>query len=143
MRTVYPVLEKKGVRLIIVSAILITISLIVISILVNQRLFLLINMLLPIFIVIQRIRMSYIIDEEEGTFSIMNGKKVWRKVNLQEFSRMDIHRKKNGKIKKIVLRNSTNLFYQVEPHNRDLFISHIMRLVPGINSIERKATWHS
>lgn len=60
-----------------------------------------------------------------------------------EFSRMDIHRKKNGKIKKIVLRNSTNLFYQVEPHNRDLFISHIMRLVPGINSIERKATWHS
>ena len=77
------------------------------------------------------------------TFSIMFGKKEWRKVNLNEISKMEIHRRKNGKIKKINLRNSSNIFFTAEPARGDEFASQIRKLLLGINTEERKAKWYS
>jgi hypothetical protein len=56
---------------------------------------------------------------------------------------MEIHRRKNGKIKKINLRNSSNIFFTAEPARGDEFASQIRKLLPGINTEERKAKWYS
>jgi len=143
MQSKYPIFEKREAKRIIIISSLAVLSLLYLSIFLEWRFTIFFGMLAPIYTLVHKIRTSYIIDEEEMTFSIMFGKKEWRKVNLNEISKMEIHRKKNGKIKKINLRNSSNIFFTAEPARGDEFASEIKKLLPGINTEERKAKWYS
>ena len=143
MHSKYPIFEKREARRIIIISALAVLSLLYLSIFLEWRFTIFFGMLAPIYTLVHKIRTSYIIDEEKRTFSIMFGKKEWRKVNLNEISKMEIHRRKNGKIKKINLRNSSNLFFTAEPARGDEFASQIRKLLPGINTEERKAKWYS
>ncbi len=143
MHSKYPIFELREARRIIIISSLAILSLLYLSIFLEWRFTIFFGMLAPIYTLVHKIRTSYIIDEVEMTFSIMFGKKEWRKVNLNEISKMEIHRKKNGKIKKINLRNSSNIFFTAEPARGDEFASEIKKLLPGINTEERKAKWYS
>ena len=143
MQYQYQVFEKREIKRIIIFSILAAICLTCIAVSFDLRLFNLIVLLGPAFIIVQKIRTNYLINSEKMTFSIMFGKKEWRKVNLNEISKMEIHRKKNGKIKKINLRNSSNIFFTAEPARGDEFAAQIKKLLPGINTEERKAKWYS
>ena len=143
MQYQYQVFEKREIKRIIIFSILAAICLTCIAVSFDLRLFNLIVLLGPAFIIVQKFRTKYLINSEKMTFSIMFGKKEWRKVNLNEISKMEIHRKKNGKIKKINLRNSSNIFFAAEPTRGDEFASEIKKLLPGINTEERKAKWYS
>ena len=143
MHSKYPIFEKREARRIIIISALAVLSLLYLSIFLEWRFTIFFGMLAPIYTLVHKIRTSYIIDEEEMTFLIMFGKKEWRKVNLNEISKMEIHRRKNGKIKKINLRNSSNIFFTAEPARGDEFAAQIKKLLPGINTEERKAKWYS
>ena len=143
MQSQYPIFEVREIKRIVFFSLLLTICLVCIAVLFELRLFNLIVLLGPAFVIVQKFRTKYLINSEEMTFSIMFGKKEWRKVNLNEISKMEIHRKKNGKIKKINLCNSSNIFFTAEPARGDEFASHIKKLLPGINTEERKAKWYS
>ena len=143
MQSQYPIFELREIKRIVLFSLLLTICLGCIAVLFELRLFNLIVLLGPAFVIVQKFRTNYTINSEEMTFSIMFGKKEWRKVNLNEISKMEIHRKKNGKIKKINLRNSSNIFFTAEPARGDEFASQIKKLLPGINTEERKAKWYS
>ena len=143
MQSQYPIFEVREIKRIVFFSLLLTICLICVAVLFELRLFNLIAFLVPAFIIVQKIRTKYLINSEKMTFSIMFGKKEWRKVNLNEISKMEIHRRKNGKIKKINLRNSSNIFFTAEPARGDEFASQIRKLLPGINTEERKAKWYS
>ena len=143
MQYQYQVFEKREIKRIIIFSILAAICLTCIAVSFDLRLFNLIVLLGPAFIIVQKFRTKYLINSEKMTFSIMFGKKEWRKVNLNEISKMEIHRRKNGKIKKINLRNSSNIFFTAEPARGDEFTSQIRKLLPGINTEERKAKWYS
>jgi hypothetical protein len=143
MQSKYPIFEKREAKRIIIISCLAILSLLYLSIFLEWRFTIFFGMLAPIYTLVHKIRTSYIIDEEKMTFSIMFGKKEWRKVNLNDISKMEIHRKKNGKIKKINLRNSSNIFFTAEPARGDEFASQIKKLLPGINTEERKAKWYS
>ena len=143
MQYQYQVFEKREIKRIIIFSILAAICLTCIAVSFDLRLFNLIVLLGPAFIIVQKFRTKYLINSEKMTFSIMFGKKEWRKVNLNEISKMEIHRRKNGKIKKINLRNSSNIFFTAEPARGDEFASQIRKLLPGINTEERKAKWYS
>src|SRR5690554_562374 len=111
MHSKYPIFEKREAQRIIIISSLAVLSLLYLSIFLEWRFTIFFGMLAPIYTLVHKIRTSYIIDENKMTFSIMFGKKEWRKVNLNDISKMEIHRKKNGKIKKINLRNSSNIFF--------------------------------
>ena len=143
MQSQYPIFEVREIKRIVFFSLLLTICLVCIAVLFELRLFNLIVLLGPAFVIVQKFRTNYTINSEEMTFSIMFGKKEWRKVNLNEISKMEIHRRKNGKIKKINLRNSSNIFFTAEPARGDEFASQIRKLLPGINTEERKAKWYS
>ena len=143
MQSKYPIFELREIKRIVFFSLIITLCLACIAVSFDLRLFNLIAFLGPAFIIVQKIRTKYLINSEEMTFSIMFGKKEWRKVNLNEISKMEIHRKKNGKVKKINLRNSSNLFFSAEPARGDEFAAHIKKLLPGINTEEHKAKWYS
>ena len=143
MQYQYQVFEKREIKRIIIFSILAAICLTCIAVSFDLSLFNLVAFLGPAFIIVQKIRTKYLINSEKMTFSIMFGKKEWRKVNLNEISKMEIHRRKNGKIKKINLRNSSNIFFTAEPARGDEFASQIRKLLPGINTEERKAKWYS
>ncbi len=143
MQYQYQVFEKREIKRIIIFSILAAICLTCIAVSFDLSLFNLVAFLGPAFIIVQKIRTKYLINSEKMTFSIMFGKKEWRKVNLNEISKMEIHRRKNGKIKKINLRNSSNIFFTAEPARGDEFASQIRKLLLGINTEERKAKWSS
>ena len=143
MQYQYQVFEKREIKRIIIFSILAAICLTCIAVSFDLSLFNLVAFLGPAFIIVQKIRTKYLINSEKMTFSIMFGKKEWRKVNLNEISKMEIHRRKNGKIKKINLRNSSNIFFSAEPARGDEFAAQIKKLLPGINTEERKAKWYS
>ena len=143
MQSQYPIFELREIKRIVFFSLIITLCLACIAVSFDLRLFNLIVLLGPAFIIVQKFRTKYLINSEKMTFSIMFGKKEWRKVNLNEISKMEIHRKKNGKIKKINLRNSSNIFFTAEPARGDEFASEIKKLLPGINTEERKAKWYS
>ncbi|MBP6364707.1 MAG: hypothetical protein KA300_01205 [Bacteroidales bacterium] len=143
MQSKYPIFELREIKRIVFFSLIITLCLACIAVSFDLRLFNLIAFLGPAFIIVQKIRTKYLINSEKMTFSIMFGKKEWRKVNLNEISKMEIHRRKNGKIKKINLRNSSNLFFTAEPARGDEFAAQIKKLLPGINTEERKAKWYS
>ncbi len=143
MQSKYPIFELREIKRIVFFSLIITLCLACIAVSFDLRLFNLIAFLGPAFIIVQKIRTKYLINSEKMTFSIMFGKKEWRKVNLNEISKMEIHRKKNGKIKKINLRNSSNIFFTAEPARGDEFAAQIKKLLPGINTEERKAKWYS
>ena len=143
MQYQYQVFEKREIKRIIIFSILAAICLTCIAVSFDLSLFNLVAFLGPAFIIVQKIRTKYLINSEKMTFSIMFGKKEWRKVNLNEISKMEIHRRKNGKIKKINLRNSSNIFFTAEPARGDEFASQIRKLLLGINTEERKAKWYS
>ena len=143
MQSKYPIFELREIKRIVFFSLIITLCLTCIAVSFDLRLFNLIVLLGPAFIIVQKIRTKYLINSEEMTFSIMFGKKEWRKVNLNEISKMEIHRRKNGKIKKINLRNSSNIFFTAEPARGDEFAAQIKKLLPGINTEERKAKWYS
>ena len=143
MQSQYPIFEVREIKRIVFFSLLLTICLVCIAVLFELRLFNLIVLLGPAFVIVQKFRTNYTINSEEMTFSIMFGKKEWRKVNLNDISKMEIHRKKNGKIKKINLRNSSNIFFTAEPARGDEFASQIRKLLLGINTEERKAKWYS
>lgn len=143
MQSKYPIFELREIKRIVFFSLIITLCLACIAVSFDLRLFNLIAFLGPAFIIVQKIRTKYLINSEKMTFSIMFGKKEWRKVNLNEISKMEIHRRKNGKIKKINLRNSSNIFFTAEPARGDEFAAQIKKLLPGINTEERKAKWYS
>lgn len=143
MQSKYPIFELREIKRIVFFSLIITLCLTCIAVSFDLSLFNLIAFLGPAFIIVQKIRTKYLINSEKMTFSIMFGKKEWRKVNLNEISKMEIHRKKNGKIKKINLRNSSNIFFTAEPARGDEFAAQIKKLLPGINTEERKAKWYS
>ena len=143
MQSKYPIFELREIKRIVFFSLIITLCLACIAVSFDLRLFNLIAFLGPAFIIVQKIRPKYLINSEKMTFSIMFGKKEWRKVNLNEISKMEIHRRKNGKIKKINLRNSSNIFFTAEPARGDEFAAQIKKLLPGINTEERKAKWYS
>ena len=143
MQSKYPIFELREIKRIVFFSLIITLCLACIAVSFDLRLFNLIAFLGPAFIIVQKFRTKYLINSEKMTFSIMFGKKEWRKVNLNEISKMEIHRKKNGKIKKINLRNSSNIFFTAEPARGDEFAAQIKKLLPGINTEERKAKWYS
>lgn len=143
MQSKYPIFELREIKRIVFFSLIITLCLACIAVFFDLKLFNLIAFLGPAFIIVQKIRTKYLINSEKMTFSIMFGKKEWRKVNLNEISKMEIHRRKNGKIKKINLRNSSNLFFTAEPARGDEFAAQIKKLLPGINTEERKAKWYS
>ena len=125
MQSQYPIFEVREIKRIVFFSLLLTICLVCIAVLFELRLFNLIVLLGPAFVIVQKFRTNYTINSEEMTFSIMFGKKEWRKVNLNDISKMEIHRKKNGKIKKINLRNSSNIFFTAEPARGDEFASQM------------------
>ena len=143
MQRKYPIFELREIKRVVFFSLIITLCLACIAVFFDLRLFNLIVLLGPAFVIVQKFRTKYLINSEEMTFSIMFGKKEWRKVYLNEISKMEIHRKKNGKIKKINLCNSSNIFFTAEPARGDEFASHIKKLLPGINTEERKAKWYS
>jgi hypothetical protein len=143
MQCQYRVLEVREIKRIIFISMIIAISLGFIAVLFELRLFNLIAFLGPAFIIIQKFSTIYLIDTDKMTLSVNLGKKEWRRVNLGDISKMEIHRKKNGKIKKINLRNSSNLFFTYEPARGDEFAAQIKKLIPEINTEEHKARWHS
>ena len=143
MQYQYQVFEKREIKRIIIFSILAAICLTCIAVSFDLSLFNLVAFLGPAFIIVQKIRTKYLINSEKMTFSIMFGKKEWRKVNLNDISKMEIHRRKNGKIKKINLRNSSNIFFTAEPARGDEFASQIRKLLLGINTEEHKAKWYS
>ena len=143
MQCQYRVFEVREIKRIIFISMIIAISLGFIAVLFELRLFNLIAFLGPVAIIIQKISTKYLIDTDKMTLSVNLGNKEWRRVNLSDISKMEIHRKKNGKIKKINLRNSSNLFFTVEPARGDEFAAHIKKLIPEINTEEHKARWHS
>lgn len=143
MQCQYRVLEVREIKRIIFISMIIAISLGFIAVLFELRLFNLIAFLGPAFIIIQKFSTIYLIDTDKMTLSVNLGKKEWRRVNLGDISKMEIHRKKNGKIKKINLRNSSNLFFTAEPARGDEFADQIKKLIPEINTEEHKAKWHS
>lgn len=143
MQCQYRVFEVREIKWIIFITMIIVITLIFIAVLFQFRLFNLFAFLGPISIIIQKISTKYLIDTDKMTLSVNLGNKEWRRVNLSDISKMEIHRKKNGKIKKINLRSSSNLFFAVEPARGDEFAAHIKKLIPEINTEERRARWHS
>ena len=143
MQCQYRVFEVREIRRIIFISMIIAISLGFMAVLFELRLFNLIAFLGPVAIIIQKISTKYLIDTDKMTLSVNLGNKEWRRVNLSDISKMEIHRKKNGKIKKINLRNSSNLFFTVEPARGDEFAVHIKKLIPEIKTEELKARWHS
>lgn len=143
MQSIYPIFDKKEKRMIIFISLLLTLSLLCLSLYFELRLLNLIAMLAPIFILFQKFRTKYIINTEEMTFVIMIGKKEWRRVNLNDILRIEIHRKKNNRVKKINLRNSSNLFFTAEPARGDDFVSQIKMLCPSISLEERQAKWYN
>ncbi len=79
MQFQYRVLEIREIKRIIFISGIIAISLVFIA------------FLGPAFIIIQKISTKYLIDIDKMTLSVNLGNKEWRRVNLSDITKMEIH----------------------------------------------------
>lgn len=64
-----------------------------------------------------------------------------RTLDISAITVVELHKKKNGKLKKLLIRTTPNIFYSLRPYYRQEFIEHITRLNSNIQLVDRKASF--